>query len=127
MTGTKKSATGLTTKCDESSGTIKKLEPIVGSEIKPEGLFFVHISDIILPQNLDKPTPIPLKFILNQYHRGTCDPIILTPENVLVDGIYQYKVGKLLKWKKIRAIFEDNKKDASPSDLSVASETMKCD
>ena len=68
--------------------------------------FLAKMCDIIIPEELAHPMKIPLKFILTQCHRGTCKPIVLTEENVLVDGIAQYKVAKLLKWNKIPAIIQ---------------------
>jgi len=70
-------------------------------------VFFVRISEIIIPDEFAQPMKIPLKFILNQYNQGTCDPVVLTPENVLVEGIKQLKVATLFGWKKIRAIIQN--------------------
>jgi len=64
----------------------------------------VNLSDVIISKDFEKPTPIPLKFILDQCCEKACDPIVISSENVLIEGIWQFKVAKLLKWIAIPAI-----------------------
>jgi hypothetical protein len=77
-------------------------EKVVIDIEKAPSVFLAKMSGIVIPEELAQPMKIPLKFILNQFHRGTCEPVVLTDDNVLVDGIRQYKVAKLLKWEKFQ-------------------------
>lgn len=86
----------------------KKSKPEITLEPSSE-VFLKKMSDIVIPDELSQPMKIPLKFILNQFHRGTCEPVVLTEENVLIDGIPQYKVGRLLRWNKIPAIIQSRR------------------
>jgi hypothetical protein len=82
-----------------------------GSEINsedPSGVISIRLTEIIIPDELNKPIPVSLKFILTQWHESTCDPVIITPKKVLVAGIKQLKVGKLLRWTKIPTIIQNN-------------------
>jgi len=75
----------------------------------------INLSDVIISKNFEKPTPIPLKFILDQCCEKACDPIVISLENVLIEGIWQYKVAKLLKWTTIPAIIQEYEKGCSRS------------
>lgn len=94
----------------------KKSKPEITLE-PPSEVFLKKMSDIVIPEELSQPMKIPLKFILNQFHRGTCDPVVLTNDYVLVDGIAQIKVAKLLKWTKIPAVHQNNECSQSPGGL----------
>ena len=70
----------------------KNCESAAKLEDHPE-IVFVRISDIIVPDELIKPIGVSSKVILKQWHEGTCEPIVITPEKVLVEGIKQSKSG----------------------------------
>ena len=75
----------------------------------PSEVFLKKMSDIIIPEELAQPIKISMKYILAQDRLGVCEPVVLD-NNVLVDGVPQYKVAKFLKWNKIPAITQSRRK-----------------